>query len=54
MLEKYFFKINQNFGRILFNNPNNLYNNIFNLSHKILISKKTTNTHVQKFLSHGF
>ncbi len=54
MLGKVLFKINQNFGRIFFNNPNNLYNNIFNLSHKILISKKTTNTHVQKFLSHGF
>lgn len=46
--------MNQNFGRYIFKNSNNLYNNIFNLSHKILISKKTNNPYIIKFLKHGF
>ncbi len=54
MLGKVFFKINQNFGRYIFKNPNNFYNNIFNFSHKILISNKTNNSDIQKFLNQGF
>ena len=54
MFGKILFKINLNFGRYIFRNPNNLYNNIFNLCHRILISKKTNNQNIKEFLNNGY
>ncbi len=54
MFGKILFKINLNFGRYIFRNPNNLYNNIFNLCHRILISKKTNNKNIKEFLNNGY
>ena len=54
MFGKILFKINLNFGRYIFRNPNNLYNNIFNFCHRILISKKTNNQNIKEFLNNGY
>ena len=53
MIGKILFNINQNFGRYFFKNPNNFYN-IFNISHRFLISRNTDNPDIKKFLNHGF
>ena len=54
MFGKILFKINKNFGRYIFHNPNNLNNNIFNLCHRLLISKKTSDQNVKEFLNNGY
>ena len=54
MIGKVLFNINQNFGRYFFKNPNNFYNNIFNISHKFLISRDTDNPDIKIFKSWFF
>lgn len=54
MFGKILFKINLNFGRYIFRNPNSLYYNIFNLCHRLLISKKINNQNIKEFLNIGY
>lgn len=54
MLGNLLFKINQNFGRIIFKNPNMLYYNLFNFFHKKLIANDNDNYFIKEFLNTGY
>lgn len=55
MLGKFFYYINNNFGKFLFKNPNTLYYNLFNKLHLSLIANKFfENEEIKQYIDKGF